>query len=406
MRDDIGTFLTFNFETVIAPLPPGLRKVQRSAYLELGVLPVVDQGGELIGGYTNDLEFSYPGKLPVILFGDHTRRFKFIDFRFALGADGVKVIAVREPIEPKYLYYFLSSQTLPDRGYSRHYQFLREVQVRLPAPSEQRRIVELLDQADALRRLRAEADAKAGRILPALFIKMFGDPVTNPKGWTQRPIGDLGQITTGNTPSRECPQYYGSSIEWIKSDNINTPSHYLTKATEYLSDEGLRVGRLAPAGSVLVTCIAGSPECIGNAAMADRDVAFNQQINAITPHSDVDPYFLYAQLLVGKKLVQSASTGAMKGMVNKSRFSQILFLAPPEDLQSAFGRLCEGLCQNSETKRNASAKLDTLFSTLLAQAFDGRLTLSWREAHMNELLQEMEQQARALSSQTLLEMPI
>ncbi|MBO1055848.1 MAG: restriction endonuclease subunit S [Dolichospermum sp. JUN01] len=60
---------------------------------------------------------------------------------------------------------------------------LNKIKVPLPPPSEQRRIVEILDQADALRKMRAEADAKSDRILPALFIKMFGDPSTNPMGW-------------------------------------------------------------------------------------------------------------------------------------------------------------------------------------------------------------------------------
>jgi len=71
---------------------------------------------------------------------------------------------------------------------------VKETLIPLPPLSEQRRIVELLDQADALRKKRAEADAKAQRILPALFIKMFGDPVTNPKGWDIALMGDLLEI--------------------------------------------------------------------------------------------------------------------------------------------------------------------------------------------------------------------
>lgn len=69
---------------------------------------------------------------------------------------------------------------------------LREHEVPLPPISEQRRIVEILDQADALRKKRAEADAKAARILPALFYKMFGDPATNPKGWPMKALSALG----------------------------------------------------------------------------------------------------------------------------------------------------------------------------------------------------------------------
>jgi len=67
---------------------------------------------------------------------------------------------------------------------------VERVSIPLPPPSEQHRIVEILDQADALRKKRAEADAKAARILPALFYKMFGDPATNPKGWPTKRLSD------------------------------------------------------------------------------------------------------------------------------------------------------------------------------------------------------------------------
>ena len=64
-------------------------------------------------------------------------------------------------------------------------------EIALPPLTEQRRIVEILDQADRIRRLRTEADVKAERILPALFIKMFGDPGTNPMGWDVKPFRDI-----------------------------------------------------------------------------------------------------------------------------------------------------------------------------------------------------------------------
>jgi len=267
----------------------------------------------------------------------------------------------------------------------------------LPPLSEQRRIVEILDQADRIRRLRVEADAKAERILPVLFIKMFGDPVTNPRGWRKRRISELAVVMTGNTPSRKKPKYYGDYIEWVKSDNLNTPSHYITRSSECLSEQGVGVGRTAPSGSTLVTCIAGSPGAIGNAALTERKVAFNQQINSATPRDGVDAYFLYGHFVVGKRLVQAASTGGMKGMVSKSRFSAIEFLAPPPDLQECFGNQCRRLCVQNESRLNQTRKLEELFVLITHRAFSGALTESWREAHEKELLQEMEQQARALA---------
>jgi hypothetical protein len=74
--------------------------------LTSGSLPVIDQGQEPIAGYTNDCEMAYKGPLPVILFGDHTRIFKYVDFPFALGADGVKVLVPKKAFNPKFLFFY------------------------------------------------------------------------------------------------------------------------------------------------------------------------------------------------------------------------------------------------------------------------------------------------------------
>ncbi|MCK4830212.1 restriction endonuclease subunit S, partial [bacterium] len=174
---------TIIFTQIVKDITGGQRKIQKKVYLPEGHIPVVDQGQELISGYTDDETAVFNKDLPVVLFGDHTRIIKFVDFPFALGADGVKVLHPLKHLHSKFLYFFLNSVEIPSRGYSRHFKFLKEISIPVPPPSEQQRIVEILDQADALREKRAEADARAERILPALFYKMFGDPVTNPKDW-------------------------------------------------------------------------------------------------------------------------------------------------------------------------------------------------------------------------------
>ncbi|MBW1931235.1 MAG: restriction endonuclease subunit S [Deltaproteobacteria bacterium] len=103
---------------------------------------------------------------------------------------------------PRFLHYFIRQPSFRNAAKSRMrgaagqqrvpIDFLDGVVLPLPPLSEQRRIVEILDQADALRKKRAEADAKAARILPALFYKMFGDPTTNPRGWTIKPLSEHG----------------------------------------------------------------------------------------------------------------------------------------------------------------------------------------------------------------------
>ena len=246
----------------------------------------------------------------------------------------------------------------------------------IPVPAsidEQKRIAAILNEAAAVRQKCEMALDLADDFLNSVFLDMFGDPATNSKDLPQRPLSWFGQVITGNTPPRSNSKNYGEHIEWIKSDNINTPDHFLTNAKEKLSKEGEKLGRIAPAGSVLVTCIAGSQSSIGRAAIADRDVAFNQQINAIKPSSNFDTYFLYTQFLTGQKLIQSASTNSMKGMVSKSKFQEINFLAPTLEEQTKFGFIFQEYHKNKERLTSAKVEAKSLFNSLAVNAFRGEL---------------------------------
>ncbi len=124
----------------------------------------------------------------------------------------------------------------------------------LPPLAEQQRIADILSRADRLRRLRRFALEMSEGYLQAVFLEMFGDPVTNPIGWEVVPVSKLGKVTTGNTPSRAEPKYYGNHIEWIKTDNIPGESLYVERSSEMLSQAGLTVGRTVEAGALLITC--------------------------------------------------------------------------------------------------------------------------------------------------------
>ncbi|NCR52897.1 MAG: hypothetical protein GPJ10_05535 [Microcystis aeruginosa L211-07] len=361
------------FTKAFKDMTGGQTKIPKGDYLESGDIPIIDQGQDLIGGYTNERQAVCDIRLPCVVFGDHTKIFKFVTKPFALGADGVKVLSEANNIDPKFAYYFLNTLNLPDVGYSRHFRFLKRTFFPLPPLEEQRRIAAILDKADGVRRKRKEAIRLTEELLKSTFLEMFGDPVTNPKGWEIAKLGDFGKILTGNTPPRSVSENYGDEIEWIKSDNITTPEHFLTEAEEKLSAKGKKIARTVPNGSVLVTCIAGSRSSIGRAALTDREVAFNQQINAVVPNSDVDPYFLYGQLFVAQHLVQAQSTDSMKGMVNKSKFSSIEFIKPPSQKQQKFGKWFLGFHRYYMNLISGEEQSENLFNSLLQRAFRGEL---------------------------------
>ncbi|KHE93442.1 EcoKI restriction-modification system protein HsdS [Candidatus Brocadiaceae bacterium S225] len=247
---------------------------------------------------------------------------------------------------------------------------LARIQIPLYPFNEQKQIVQTLDTADALRQKRKEQLNLLDDYLKSIFFEMFGDPVVNNKNLTQRKIGDVGEVVTGNTPSRQKKEYYGHFIEWIKSDNINTPEFVLTTAGEFLSKIGVEVGRVVPKGSVLVTCIAGSPDCIGNCAISDREVAFNQQINAFIPAKEIKTEFFFAQLYICKRLVQQASTESMKGMVSKSRFSEIKILVPPIEEQMCFVKIFNSIVQMRNKMRASLDEMDNHFNAIMQRYFD------------------------------------
>lgn len=124
-------------------------KVQRKHFLEEGEFPVVSQEAEFINGFWDNAEDVFRVAKPVVVFGDHTRVFKYIDFDFVLGADGVKLLSPKSFMNPKYFFYALRSAPLKSLGYARHYRLLKELQVSYPDTSEQVEIarkIEVLEE--------------------------------------------------------------------------------------------------------------------------------------------------------------------------------------------------------------------------------------------------------------------
>src|SRR5260221_456683 len=121
-------------------------KIPQNKYLASGRFPVIDQGAKFIGGYTDDSDRVIRTDRAVIVFGDHTKCFKYVAFPFAPGADGIKVLKPRDPINEKFAYYACLSLRLPDRGYSRHYSFLKRSKFPLAPIAEQLRIVHKIEE--------------------------------------------------------------------------------------------------------------------------------------------------------------------------------------------------------------------------------------------------------------------
>lgn len=122
-------------------------KIKSSQYKTEGTYPIIDQSENFIAGYWDNEDDVFKITKPVTIFGDHTRCFKFVDFDFVLGADGVKILQPIEDYHPKFYYYLVRSISIKNLGYSRHYKELKNKKIPLPPMDDQ---IEMLNKIEAI----------------------------------------------------------------------------------------------------------------------------------------------------------------------------------------------------------------------------------------------------------------
>ena len=217
---------------------------------------------------------------------------------------------------------------------------LGNVELNIPSKQEQDEVVKQLDCLVKIINSRDKEIQLLDEIIKARFVEMFGEPRINPNKYPTKMIKDTCIVITGNTPSRKVDEYYGDAIEWIKTDNIVSDLLYPTVASESLSDSGKAVGRTVEAGAILMACIAGSVASIGRVCITDREVAFNQQINAIVP-KEYDVRFLHALLQISKDYLVEDINMALKGIMSKSKLEEKEFIVPSMEEQVDFAEFAD-----------------------------------------------------------------
>ena len=360
-----------SFETCINKLPKP-KQVKTSEYSSGTKYPIISQEDKLISGYYDDESYVFHIDSPVVIFGDHTRVLKYVDFDFVVGADGVKIISPKRELNAKFLLYYLQWYKIPNLGYSRHYKLLKEIKIPLPPLSTQLAIVSELGKINELIRLKKEQLKDFDNLAQSLFYEMFGDPVENEKGWEVKKLGEIGEVKTGNTPSRSNDNFYNEKfIEWIKTDNIRNEQMNPTTAAEYLSRDGAECGRIVSKGSILVACIAGSLSSIGKCCITTKNVAFNQQINAITPYGDFcNSIYLYELIRNSYKYIQQNATTGMKHILSKSIFEKMKFPLPPLPLQQLFAQRIEQIEREKSEVQKSIQDLETLLASRMQYWFE------------------------------------
>jgi len=351
----------------------GHTKTKQRDYLPVGRIPIVDQGKELIGGYTDNEAAVSHVELPVIVFGDHTRCIKFVDFEFGPGADGVKILKPRDGIDPRYAYHCVRTVQIPDGGYSRHFKFLKETRIPLPPIDEQRRIAAVLDRADAVRAKRRQAVTAYHTLSQAIFVDMFGDPRLG----TSVPLADHVEIVTkGTTPTSVGFDFADSGVPFVRVQDLVGGTVDVDAIELFISDEthrALRRSILKPA-DVLVS-IAGT---IGRIAVVPKDAPemnCNQAIALVRTAPGLVPEYLQAWMNTGhaqQQMIGSRVTGTISNL-SLTRIRDLRLPVPQLTEQRDFAAR---IAQLNQVVGKASAHmtgLASLFSSLQQRAFRGDL---------------------------------
>jgi type I restriction enzyme S subunit len=361
---------------VLEDVSGGNAKTPQGEFLSEGDIPVVDQGQGLIAGYVTDKTRLCKAKLPVIVFGDHTRIIKYVDFPFAMGADGTKVLAPRNGDYPKYLYHALQAIRIPSAGYSRHYKFLKETEIPLPPLVEQKRIAGILDAADALRAKRREALAQLDTLLQATFLDLFGDPVTNPKGWEQKQLSEVvlaGTIVTYGIV--QAGDEYPGGVPYIRTGDIVDGAIDMSDLRRTDPALAAKFARSTVRTGEIVMSIRAT---VGTAAVvpAELDGAnLTQGTARIAPGESTLLAYLYHFIRSQgcQSWIQRQIKGATFREITLKRLREMPILVPPLSIQRMFGEVVEAIDMLKKQCRNHLAELNTLFASLQSRAFRGDL---------------------------------
>ncbi len=342
-------------------------KIQSSDYKIEGVFPIVSQEDEMISGYWDNASDVFKVNKPVVIFGDHTRVLKYVDFDFVLGADGVKILQPIDGLIAKFFLYYLKWCKIPSLGYSRHYKLLKEIDVPIPTLSEQSRIVSELDLLQSIIDKQKAQLKELDNLAQAVFYDMFGDPVENDKGWERKPLKEIGKVITGNTPSTKDEENYSSNDYcFVKPSDIDKDAvSYITETEFYISSKAFEKSRQLPEGSVLTTCIG----IIGKVGILKKKATSNQQINAIIPSDDISSTYLAYSIVGTKRVLELLANAPVVPIINKGDFSNVIIPVPPLSLQQSFAEKIEAIEKQKARISQSIAETQRLFDYTMDKYF-------------------------------------
>ncbi len=339
-------------------------KIPSNDYLEQGLYPIVSQEEGLISGYWDNANDVFKVSTPVVIFGDHTRILKYVDFDFVLGADGVKILQPIKSIDAKFFKLYLESCKIPSLGYSRHYKLLKELHVPIPPREEQEKIVAELDCLSGVIEKKREQLKELDALAQSIFYEMFGDPITNEKRWEVKKLGEVCAFQQGvQVPIEEQLEEQQEGMNRFLrivdfTQGNEKPRYVHINCEKHILKEGeIAIVRYGSPGFV----------CYGKYGVIANNLF------KIIPLRNSLSYVYFIHWLKSdafQSVVSANQYGAALQAIKFSTIKDIVTILPPLVLQQRFAEKIEAIEKQKELIKESIKETETLFNARMDYYFN------------------------------------
>ncbi|BFL75947.1 hypothetical protein DN0046_03490 [Finegoldia magna] len=322
------------------------KKIKKQEYLESGKYPIVDQGQKFVVGYTNNREYLFEIN-SYIVFGDHTETLKYVNFGFAQGADGIKVIRTDEDkLNSKYLYHAILNFYEKTGKYKRHFSALKNTRIPIPSLETQEKIVEILDKfTDYVTELQAELQDRTKQYEYYRDMLLSEDYLSklarNPEliGLDNRikitTLGEIGVFTRGNGLQKKDFVSKGKPV--IHYGQIYTKYNFESNKTfSFVNEEVFSKLKKANCNDILIATTSENIEDVGKAVvwLGDEEIGFSGDMYSYSTTQNSKYIAYYLQTTEFQRQKEKKVTGTKLIRIHGNDMAKFPISLPPIKIQN------------------------------------------------------------------------